>query len=204
LSGVGSRRRGDGIPPDALPVSTLHLADGATTTAADQCARVAPEPSGAELLVVDFSGSSARWLEGWRTAVGDPPRATFVVADAASWLAGEPRDRIETVAASETAVRVEFVDSPGNLTDLGVTLTALLESGAERDARTIICLRSLTVLLQYSPRDEVFQFLHTLVDHLDRFDDATGHVHLHENAHDDETVATFRPLFDRVRRDGTQ
>jgi hypothetical protein len=54
--------------------------------------------------------------------------------------------------------------------------------------------------LQYSATDEVFQFLHTLDSHLDRFD-ATGHFHLHADAHDSETVATLRPLFDRVRDD---
>lgn len=103
------------------------------------------------------------------------------------------------MADPDTTVRTEFVDSPGNLTDLGVTLTERLETSDDRDSRTVLCCQSLTVLLQYSEDDEVFQFIHTLTGHLDRFD-ATGHFHLHERAHDDETVAAFRSLFDRVRR----
>ena len=151
--------------------------------------------------MVAFDGSPARWLDGWRTAVGDPPRVTFVVTDAASWSAGHLQDRLETVAAAETDVRLELVDSPGNLTDLGVTLTTLLDAHDEYDPRTILCLQSLTVLLQYAPLEDVYQFLHTLVGHLHRVD-ATGHFHLHEKAHDERTVASLRPPVDRVRRGG--
>lgn len=180
-------------------MSTLHLADGATATTATQCAHVAP--GGSDLLVVAFEGSPARWLDGWRAAVGDPGRATFVVADAAEWLAGAPRSRIESVAAPDTTVRTPFVDSPGNLTDLGVTLLDALESHDGTDARTTLCCQSLTVLIQYSTVDEVYRFLHVLIRHLERFE-AVGHFHLHERAHDAETIATFRRLSDRVRSDG--
>jgi hypothetical protein len=182
-------------------VSTLHLADGKTTTTATQCAHTAVEPCGCDLLVVDFAGSPRRWLDDWRTTIGDPPRATFVLSDAAAWAAGHPRDQLESVAAPATTVRTEFVGSPGNLTDLGVTVLERLETCDERDPRTVLCCQSLSVLLQYSASQEVYQFLHTLVGHLEQFD-ATAHFHLHENAHEETTVAELRPLFDRIRRDG--
>jgi len=199
VSVLGTVLCGDIIPPDGPPVSTLHLADGATATTAAQCARVVP--GGSDLLVVAFEGSPARWLDGWRTVVGDPDRVTFVVADAAEWLAGAPRSRIESAAAPDTTLRTPLVDSPGNLTDLGVTILDALESHDAADTRTTLCCQSLTVLLQYSTADEVYQFLHVLIRHLERFD-AVGHFHLHDSAHDAETVATLRRLFDRVRRDG--
>jgi hypothetical protein len=176
-------------------VSTLHLSEVRTAIGARQCARVVPDPDGVD-IVVALAGSPVRWLDGWQSAIDDPSRATFVVHEAASWLAGDPRDRIETAATADSTVRAEFVDSPGNLTDLGVTLLEALEAHAERDSRTALCL-SLTVLLQYAPLDDVYRFLHTLVGHLDRFD-ATGHFHLHEHAHAAETIATLRPVFDRV------
>jgi len=179
-------------------VSTLHLSETRTAIGARQCARAAPDPAGDDILAVAFAGSPARWLDEWRAAVDAPPRATFVVYDAASWLAGDPSDRIADAAPADTAVRTEFVDSPGNLTDLGVTLTELLETHAERAPETTFCFQSLTVLLQYSPPDEVYQFLHTLGGHLDRFGIA-GHFHLHEGAHEEETIASLRPAFDRVR-----
>lgn len=169
-----------------------------TAIGARQCVRAASDPAGADVLVVAFAGSPAQWLDEWRTVVDAPPRATFVVHEAASWLAGDPQDRITDAAPADTTVRTELADSPGNLTDLGVTLTESLEKHAERDPRTILCFQSLTVLLQYSPLDEVYQFLHTLVGHLDRFD-ASGHFHLHEGAHEAEAIASLRPVFDRIR-----
>lgn len=200
-SGTGTVGRGKSISSNVLPTSTLHLTDDATTPTADACVHATPEPVGTDLLVVAFAGSPVRWFEGWRTAVGDPERATFVVTDAAAWLAGHPRDRIEAVAPADTTVRTEAVDSPGNLTDLGVTLTERLMAADEHDSRTVLCCQSVTVLLQYSTLAETYQFLHTLLGHVEQFD-AVGHFHLHEDAHDDETVATLRSLFDRVRRDG--
>ena len=65
---------------------------------------------------------------------------------------------------------------------------------------TLLCFQSLTVLLQYAPLDEVYQFLHTLETHVKRTD-AAAHFHLHVDAHDEEAVDTLRPVFDRVRRD---
>jgi hypothetical protein len=64
-------------------------------------------------------------------------------------------------------------------------------------AKIVFEVRSLTVLLQYAPLGDVYQFLHTLIGHLDRFD-ATGHFHLHEHAREAETMATLRPMFDRI------
>lgn len=180
-------------------MSTLHLTETATAIGARQCARTVPDPSAVNVLVVSFAGSPAKWLDDWQTVVDDPGWATFVMNDAASWLAGDPRERVET-AAADTTVRTRLVDSPGNLTDLGVTLTEALEANAQRTPRTTLCFQSLTVLLQYAPLDDVYQFLHTLIGHLDRFD-TTGHFHLHADAHDAETVAALRPLFDRVRDD---
>lgn len=179
-------------------MSTLHLSETRTAIGARQCARTVSDPDETDVLVVAFAGSPAQWLDDWRTVVTDPPRATFVVHDAASWLAGAPHDRIETVAPAETTVRTELVGSPGNLTDLGVTLVEALEAHAAYDPRTALCFQSVTVLLQYAPLDEVYQFLRTLIGHVDRFD-ATGHFYLHEHAHETETIDTLRPVFDRIR-----
>jgi hypothetical protein len=183
--------------------STLHLTDTPTTVGAHACARVTPSAYTARrtprLIVVALAGSPVRWLDGWESATdADIDRATFVVDEATSWRAGDAHDRLDAEASPVTDVCVRTVASPGNLTDLGVTLTEALE--AESADPTLLCFQSLTVLLQYSPSDDVYRFLHTLVTHVDRAD-VTAHFHLHADAHEAETVATLRPLFDRVRRD---
>ena len=180
-------------------MSTLHLADAETTVGARQCTHATPRPDAAAVVVVAFAGSPVRWLDGWQSAAdARTERATFVVDDAASWVAGDPEARLDAEARSTTDVSVRTVSSPGNLTDIGVTLTEILETHPTE--RSLLCFQSLTVLLQYASLEEVYQFLHTLVTHVDRAE-ATAHFHLHADAHADETVATLRPLFDRVRGD---
>jgi hypothetical protein len=181
-------------------VSTLHLTASTTAIGARQCVHATPTPSASSVAVVAFERSPARWLDRWTTVVDHrPDRLTFVVDDATSWTAGNVEDRLRSVADTATDVDVRSVSSPGNLTELGVTLTAMFDS---HDPATdvALCLQSLTVLLQYSPVEQVYQFLHTLITQVDRHG-ATAHFHLHDPAHDEGTVGTLRPLVDRILRD---
>jgi hypothetical protein len=192
--------RGDPIPAADRPVSTLHLAQTRTVVHARQCACLASATRAPprDVVVVGLASSPARWLDQLTAAVdGDIDRATFVIPDDADWRAGDPRARLESTSPPGTDVRVASVASPGNLTDVGVTLTEELKAYESRDARTDLCFQSLTVLLQYASLDEVYRFLHALLANLDAAD-ATGHFHLHEDAYDERTVASLRPLFDRV------
>ncbi|WP_248897772.1 DUF7504 family protein [Haloplanus halobius] len=183
----------------ALPVRTLHLTDGETAIHAQQCVHAAPASDASALIVVAFAGSPVRWLDQWRAAADtDPDRVTVVLVDAASWLNGDPGERLRAVAHPDADVRVETVASPGNLTDIGVTLTEVLDAHEEEEPH--LCFQSVTVLLQYASAKEVCQFLHVLGGHLDQFG-ATGHFHLHEGAHDEETVEMLRSVHDRIRHD---
>jgi hypothetical protein len=184
-------------PPDA-PATTLHLTDAKTTVEAHRCTNITPAPDASAVVVVALAGSLMRWLDTWAAApVTDTDRVTFIIGDA-SWVAGDPGDRLDAAAPPDIDARVRTVGSPGNLTDIGVTLTETLES--QSADRTLLCFRSLTVLLQYAPLDEVYQFLHTLRTHVDRADTA-AHFHLHEDAHGEAVVNTLRSVFDRVHRD---
>lgn len=183
------------------------MTDARTTISARQCVHATPRSADddPDVIVVALAGSPAAWLAQWGALVGgDADRATVVVQEAVDWLAGRPRDRLERAAPPGMDVVVETVDSVGNLTDLGVTLVAELDTRRAADAPTALCFQSLTVLLQWSETDAVFRFLHTLLSHLDDGSDApdaTAHFHIHERAHDPDTIDRLRPLFDRVRHD---
>ncbi|WP_449271828.1 DUF7504 family protein [Haloplanus rallus] len=187
------------MPPESPSTITLHLTDSRTTVEPRHCTRITPVPEASAVVVVALAGSPVRWLDDWEAMPDtDIDRATFVVDDATSWVAGDPRDRLDAAASPDTDVRVRTLASPGNLTDVGVTLTEVLER--QPAGPTLLCFQSLTVLLQYAPLDEVYQFLHTLETHVERTDTA-AHFHLHEGAHDEEAVDTLRPVFDRVHGD---
>jgi hypothetical protein len=195
--------RGDGIPADTRPSSTLLLTDATTSVHACECVDAVESSldvaaTETDLVVVALAGSPIRWLDRWHDATGvAPTRTTFVVVDDTVWIAGNPRDRLTDAAPSDTDVDVALIDSAGNLTDFGITLTEVLDRYRDTDRPVSLCFQSLTVLLQYADDDVVYRFLHTLTTHL-RTLGVVGHFHLHADAHTEETVARLRPLFDRV------
>lgn len=196
---------GDRISDDP-PVGTLHLTDARTTIHARQCASIASATASVhrDVIVVALAASPARWFEQWADAVGDATdHGTFVIPDDVAWRASDACARLEA-AAPEVDVSVATVASPGNLTDIGVTLTEQLKSLGARDddagPEVELCFQSLTSLLQYASLDDVYRFLHALLANLDAYS-AVGHFHLHAGAHDERTVASLRPLFHRVEED---
>lgn len=96
-----------------------------------------------------------------------------------------------TVRGEETTVSVEVVSDPSDLPKLGMTINKVVSG---RDDDPLMCLHSLTALLQYAETERVFRFLHLLQTRLD----VTGHYHMDAEAHDRRTVATLRPLFDAI------
>jgi hypothetical protein len=91
---------------------------------------------------------------------------------------------------------VAQVADPGDLQRLGLTISDHL-AGLDTDERTTLCFHSLSALLQYVDLRRGYRFLHTLIGRLDSVE-ASSHYHLDPEAHDEQTVATLRPLFDAV------
>jgi len=81
--------------------------------------------------------------------------------------------------------------------DLGMALARWLGSWESAAASTVLCLHSVTALVEAFDRDSVI----SLVDGLNRVCEAVeavGHHHMDPTAHDGETLAMFRPLYDAV------
>jgi len=107
-------------------------------------------------------------------------------------------------ALREQGIAIRTVENPDDLARLGVGISDALSSWAD-DYPTTVCFHSLTALLQFVDLSRVFRFVYTLSGRV-AASGAHAHFHLDPNAHDDQTVATLRPLFDEVHRvddDGT-
>lgn len=92
---------------------------------------------------------------------------------------------------------VQAVPDPADLTGVGIATTEWAR-GRDPDGRAVVCVDSLSTVLQYSEAERVFRFLHTLLGQF-RTAGIDAHVHMDPEAHDDRTVAQFRQLFDEVR-----
>lgn len=94
-------------------------------------------------------------------------------------------------------VVVRSVESPGNLTKIGVELNDVLTGWASTEAKVSICFESLTPLIQYSDVEKVYRFLHVLTNQVKSVD-AKAHYHLDPGAHDQTDVNLLLTMVDAV------
>ncbi len=92
--------------------------------------------------------------------------------------------------------RVEYVNSPADLTGLGIDVSEQLRQFAEGEVQlTRIAFHSVSTLLMYSELETVFRFLHVLTGRVDSVD-GLGFFSLDPTTHDEGDVNTIKQLFD--------
>ena len=96
-----------------------------------------------------------------------------------------------------SGMTMKVVDDPGDLTRLGITISNVLSSWQDNEQQTLVCFDSVSILLQYAELQRVFRFIHVLQGRLGNVG-ARTHYHLNPEAHDTQTEATIRSLFDGV------
>lgn len=154
----------------------------------------------------DAAGQLARALggDGERSVLGILYRH-----DVRAWTTAlrTQRDRIGSAAAvavgpvaepgrTRDRLPVREVPDPTDLTGVGIAVGEWLRA-RDDDERPVVCLDSLSTLLQYADLERAFRFLHALVAQL-RSAGATAYVSVDPGAHDEATLATLRTLFDAV------
>jgi hypothetical protein len=91
------------------------------------------------------------------------------------------------------------ISTPSDLTGLGIQIEQFL---SERPSPVVVCLDSLTSLLQYVDHETAYEFLHAVTGQVYAAD-ARAHFHIDPVAHDEQHVAGIVSLFDaRVELDG--
>ena len=108
---------------------------------------------------------------------------------------GEPGATAE--AGSVDGAKVARIESPGDLTGIGMKVGDFLASDGGSD--TVLTLDSLTVLLQYVELERAFRFLNAIASQV-RQVGAVAHYHADPNAHDDGELATIAQLYEGVAR----
>ena len=153
----------------------------------------------ANYLAITFDATPTERLEHWRRHVeSDLPSSIAIVA------VGEGT-RSATAGASiqmdlpGSHVQVATVQTPGDLTGISIAVERILSTWNTHGRSTVVCIDSLTTLLQYTDTRQGYRFLHQLLRSLTE-EDATVHIHIDPGAHDTATLATMESLFDVVVR----
>lgn len=150
-------------------------------------------PEEVNLWCLDVTLSAEERVSRWNERVGRPP------AEARLVTIGDPSS-VPTVTFSngeERRPEVVVLEEPGNHTKIGVEFTNALAKWEDSGRRIMICIHSITALVQYAEFDRLFRFLHKLKNGVDGAN-AVAHYHMDPAAHDDGTVAKVRQLFDTV------
>jgi hypothetical protein len=186
------------------PSNVLLLAGRRDEREATACGELAgpTAPQRAHLLLV--TGIASPWdrLTSWADAVGGRPPETTVVDVSTTTRSAVTADPAAVSVAGPTDwsdVTIETVDD--DLLTLGQRVTNVL-SGTDR--QPVVCVDSVSDLLQSTNRECVFRFLEVLTRDVER-SGAVAHYHLDPDIHDPETVSTVEVLFDAVldlREDG--
>ncbi|WP_255149118.1 DUF7504 family protein [Halorarius halobius] len=159
------------------------------------------DPADANLLAVELDGTVDDVVGRWDRHCGRTPARTAVVTAGESTRSAAAAAGGESMSLPGSSVSVTSVSSPGDLTGLGIKVSQCLTSWDDADGELALCFRSLTTLLQFAELERVFQFVHLLTQRVEA-SGARAHFHMDPNAHDDQTVATLRSLFDDVRELG--
>jgi hypothetical protein len=91
------------------------------------------------------------------------------------------------------------ISEPSNLTKIGVKFTEALNEWQGSSERTMVCIHSITALIQYAEFAQVFKFLHSLKTEVEEAS-AVAHYHMDPTAHEKQTVGKIKQLFDTVVR----
>ncbi|WP_436926746.1 DUF7504 family protein [Halosimplex amylolyticum] len=180
-------------PGDSVLVRCPQFAGNESRICIDLQTPAAPQEVNA--LAVLFTQSPSDHLGAWQRHAGSyPARSHIVSVDADARSSSEITDE-----AAEENRTVTRVNSPGNLTRLGIRITDCLEEWGESsdDQQIVGCFHSISTLLQYVDLDQAFRFLRVVTDRFEDVD-AISHYHLNPQTHDEQTVATLTELFDTV------
>lgn len=169
--------------------------------------QVLDDPGQLRVLVVDVTCSPARVRRRWAEHVGQPPRALEVIGVGYMEPESEPEATAEQRSGSEEQfpgapgtlpeAETTYVQEPGDLSGIGVEASTTLREWADADGQVVVCVRSLTTILQYADDGPTLAFLRELLTHCERAD-ALAHVHLDPTAVDERTVDGVRGQVDAV------
>jgi hypothetical protein len=190
-----------GTLPDRLAGANSTLLLSSSFSDGDDCAQLL-RPGAADdtnVLWVSYTKSPDQQLRRWRAHTDDRPAEMGMVSveDSTRSVAADTGGDDGGPSLPGANAPIETVNSPNDLTGLGIRITEFLSDWEDNDNRTVVCFDSLTALLQYVELDTAYEFLHIITGRMATAD-AFAHFHMDPDAHDGQTVEIVTSLMDAV------
>jgi len=169
----------------------LLLAPSLGGQGADVCLDVLSrtKPSETNILTITYTDTPQEWVDNWIDHAGVSPLRGGIVG------IGQADNAVD-----DPSWAVKTVENPSDLTGVGIELSELLSgmaTAADDDEHIAVCFDGITSLLQYADLQRAFRFLHVVTGRIKTVG-GVGHFHLDPEAHDRQTIATLKGLFDAV------
>lgn len=155
---------------------------------------VPTDPCSVRALTVSVTDSVDTVLDRWRAHADHLPVETAVVTVGDGARSAAVGSGVGEMERFTTDVVTTSVSDAGDLTGLGIAVSSCLDAWADVDEDVVVCVDSLSPLLQLVETQRLFLFLHILTTRL-RAADARGYFHLDPDAHDARTLTTITSLF---------
>jgi len=153
------------------------------------------EPADETVLSVTVTQTAEERVREWHSHIDEWPAQMGIIST------GEfTRSATATTSSAHhltEPLEIEAISDPADLTGLGITINTFLSEWADREQQIVVCVHSLTPLLQYVDLQRLFRFLHVLIRRF-QTQDAVAHFHLDPNAHDAQTVNILTQLVGAV------
>jgi hypothetical protein len=149
----------------------------------------------ANLLLVTYTESPDTRLDILEGHIRHSPGNVVVLS-----VGGSTRSRSGGTGqiGSGKSPTIETISDATNVQRLGITISQYIAEWGSTDGETLVCFHSLDPLLQaVEDTQRAFRFLNTLFGRIQSAN-AYAHYHMDPDAHDQETISTFRPMFDEI------
>lgn len=145
------------------------------------------------VLVIEFPRLTGGFANAWSTRDPPWPEALEVLSVCRGSTQTGPVDRLRDRAPE--SVSVESASVGDDLVLAGIEVAETLASWQDTYDDVVLCLDSLTSLVQLAGVDRTYRFLHVLTEHVRR-GDIRAHYHLDHTRHDLRTTFLLETLAD--------
>jgi hypothetical protein len=150
-------------------------------------------PAGLDVLQVSYTRPPDRLIAEWREHHGDLP-ATYRLVDVGARARAPGATESDRTPDEVTVTRA----NPNDLTGLAMEWRNAFNDFSRTDNEFVVCLDSVTAMLQYVSVEEAYRFVHMATGQIHELS-GRAHFHLDPDAHDDQTISTMKTAFDGLR-----
>lgn len=175
--------------PFSIPDRAHNVLVLAPSEAQSLCTELSREddPGSIRNLTITYLEDADACRRRWQTNRGSLPEELVVIQAGERRSASRQRSADDSVAAAQ--------EHPGDLTWLGIHANEHLTRWFDVDDEVVICLDSLSVMLQYVETERAYKFVHVLSNRAEQAG-ALAHYHMDPTVHDDQTVNLLKQLCD--------